>query len=78
MLSRARVVKTFERRCRGAEYYRAAGEFRSNNGEVSSVISNALALLERGVVLFIDHDNPQILHWREYRGTSSYDYFEIS
>src|SRR5437899_8121247 len=65
--ARMPVVPGLERWGCGTEYRRAAGELRPVHCGVSRRVAQAFLLLERGVVLLVDHDERQFRQWREHR-----------
>jgi hypothetical protein len=62
----APVVPSLERRRRGAEDDRAAARLRAVDGHVAGGITQAFLLLERTVVLLIDHDQRELGQRREH------------
>src|SRR6266849_10607755 len=63
---RGRVVEAFQRRRSRAQNNRRAGDLGPSDCEDARRIAHALSLLERGVLLFVDHDQSQTGEWREY------------
>src|SRR5882672_1548786 len=66
VFARGRVLEAFERRRGRAQNDWRAGDLGPRDCEVARRIAHALALLERGVLLFIDHDKSQAGEGREY------------
>src|SRR6266852_3540639 len=66
VFARGRVVEAFQRRRSRAQNNRRAGDLGPSDCEVARRIAHALSLLERRVLLFVDHDQSQPGEWREY------------
>ena len=62
-----RVCVGLQRWRRRPEHDRYAFVLGAKHGKVARRIAHALLLLERRIVLFIDHDQPQTRHGREHR-----------
>jgi hypothetical protein len=50
-----------------AEHAHRAGALRPHQRDVAAVVAHALVLLERAVVLLVDHDDAEVVHRREHR-----------
>src|SRR2546423_3259916 len=61
------VVITLERRRGGAEENRATFQLRAHDRDIAGVIPWRVLLFVGSFVLFIHHDEPEILEWREDR-----------
>ena len=62
---RPRILKTFKRRRCGPEQRDRPFEFRAHHGHVPPVIARRFLLLVARLLLFIDHDQPEIFDRRE-------------
>src|SRR5947208_2026338 len=67
VFTRGRVMEAFQGGSGRAQNDRCAGDVAPRNCEVACRIAHALTLLERGILLFIDHDQPQTRERRKYR-----------
>ena len=65
VFSRARILKTFKRRRRRTKQRDRPFEFRAHHGHVPPVIARRFFLLVARLLLFIDHDQPEIFDRRE-------------
>ena len=72
IFSRARIVKTFQRRRRRTQQRHRAFELRAHDGNVPPVIARRFFLLVARFLLFIDDDQAQIFERREHRRTRSH------
>ncbi len=66
VFTRGRVLEALQRRRGRAQNDRRAGDVGPRDCEVACRVAHALSLLERGVLLFIDHDQSQTGERREY------------
>src|SRR5260221_3243002 len=66
VFARGRVLEAFERRRSRAQNDRRARDLGPRDCEVARRIAHAVPLLERSVLLFIDHDQSQAGERREY------------
>ena len=55
-----RIDDRLERWRRRGKHDRQIAEPRPHDGHVAGVVDDTLLLLEGGVVLFVDHDQPQL------------------
>ena len=67
VFARADVGDGLERRRRRAEQANGVGQLRAIDGDIAPMIARRLVLLVGGLVLFIDDDQPQIVHRCEHR-----------
>ena len=61
------VRHAFERRRRRGQHDRRADQARAHHRHVARVVADALFLLERGVVLLVDHDQAEVGERQEQR-----------
>src|SRR5438445_387258 len=66
VFARGRVSEAFQRRRSRAQNDGGAGDVGPRDCEVACRVAHALSLLERGVLLFIDHDQSQTGERRKY------------
>ena len=62
-----RVLERLQRRRGRAEHAHRAGALGAHHRQVARVVAQLLFLLERRVVLLVDHHHPEVLHRREHR-----------
>jgi hypothetical protein len=67
------MLQQFQRRCGRAENDRNVAVFRTSDGEIASRITQALLLLERVVVFFVNDNQAEVGEWCKY-GRSGADY----
>ena len=59
------IVERLHRRRGRTEHRWTASELGTHHGDVPTVVADAIFLLERGIVLLVDDDEPETRQWRE-------------
>src|SRR5215203_2995926 len=77
-LSLAGSSGTFKRRRRAAQHDHCSMLSCNELGDRPGMIARFVVLLVRGLVLFIEHHQTEMLNWREEGGTRSDDHFALS